>query len=437
MMKRWLGLSLIFMLCAALTLAGCGQEEAAPVENDPDSTGVGQLTEVETVYIGVLLPLSGSQAAVAAGNNARAAMEVAADVINNSHDIDWELAQAAGLADYGGAKVELRFADCGTTTAGARQAVKGLMDLGVVAVLGCCSSDMTAAVALACAHYGVPMISGSAKDYRLTDGSYDLGDHFYRIGGTDAQETALFLDFLSQLSLRNNLGVRTVAIAYMDNEAGRHAEELLEEAVEASSFTEVAVISYAPDDKDLADEAAKIVNNQPDAIFQIGGVGDTAAFVNAYAQTRYQPKAVICYGAPFQNPTFAAAVNGAGADFYYGAVVSPDTAYADGAEAAEKKDSLQTAASLYTYINGLYQAKTGVAMDNSALLEFAAVIVAAQAVSAAGTTDSAAFAEQLQNNIFAAPYLFSGTIDFGENGQNTVTPSYPARLTEGRYAYAL
>ena len=61
----------------------------------------------DAVKIGILWPLTGN--AAAAGQAAKAAIEVAADIINNAHPElgNLPLAATAGLPNLGGAKLEV------------------------------------------------------------------------------------------------------------------------------------------------------------------------------------------------------------------------------------------------------------------------------------------------------------------------------------------
>jgi branched-chain amino acid transport system substrate-binding protein len=63
----------------------------------------------EEIVIGVLFPMSGANAQV--GIDARHAVETAADIVNNSYDLDLPTAKNAGLAGLGNAKIRLVFAD--------------------------------------------------------------------------------------------------------------------------------------------------------------------------------------------------------------------------------------------------------------------------------------------------------------------------------------
>ena len=186
-MKKWL--CILIIAATALSLAACSEKEESA--DNPDGMSVGHVTQTETIYLGVLLPLSGNMSVEAA--KAKAAMETAVDIINDSHDIDWDIAQNAGLAKYGNAKLELRFADCGNTTVSCLAAVGELIDLGVTAIIGAYDPYMTASAAIVCKNKGVPMICGSAKSNRLSDGSYALGDGFVHIAMSTDQETQLFL----------------------------------------------------------------------------------------------------------------------------------------------------------------------------------------------------------------------------------------------------
>src|SRR6478672_13758059 len=85
----------------------------------------GALAQDKTVKIGAIFPLSGN--AASAGVHAKAAIEVAIDIINNAHPElgNFPLAKNAGLAGLGGAKVEVVFADNqGSPATGQNQALR-------------------------------------------------------------------------------------------------------------------------------------------------------------------------------------------------------------------------------------------------------------------------------------------------------------------------
>src|SRR5262245_23208108 len=75
------------------------------------ATGVGVARAADPVKVGVLFPLTGN--AAAAGQASKAALEVAADIVNNAHPelANIPLAKDAGIPNLNGAKFELTFID--------------------------------------------------------------------------------------------------------------------------------------------------------------------------------------------------------------------------------------------------------------------------------------------------------------------------------------
>ncbi len=426
-MKKPLMIMLLLLL-AGFLLGACSNEAT----DSPDGTGIGRVTEVETVYIGALFPSSGAQAELVA--DLQAAMLVAADIINNAHDIEWDMAQNAGLANYGKAQVEIVFADCGVTAASAREAAERLIAQGVSIITGCYDSTLTEAVAEVCQKHNIPMISGSAKEDHLTDGGRTYAPVFNRIAMSSTLETELFLTYLNQYNLTTNAGIKKAAIAYINNDYGNKAAENLENRLLSSGLQVVAVVSYEASSNDFTEPASKMIANAPDVIFQISSTADLVGFAQAYQGAAFTPALALCYTGGFQQDDFLLTVLDLGVEFYSGTIVCPDTLYDDGD--AEKTDAKETAADIFSYIDQLYRKQVHQGMDTYAYLEFASIIVAAQAVEAAGTTEPEALNAALKETVFAAPYLFSGSIDFDEQGQNIIEPGYIATIKEGRYQWS-
>ena len=105
-------------------------------------------------------------------------------------------------------------------------------------------------------------------------------------------------------------------------------------------------------------------------------------------------------------------------------------AYAGGqACTAQLSDKLP----VFAYVNELYKAKTGQDIDGPALEEFASIIIAAQAIQAAGSTDPEAVNAALKANEFEAPYLITQKVHFDANGQNDIMPAVVTQLIDGKY----
>jgi branched-chain amino acid transport system substrate-binding protein len=96
----------------------------------------------DPVKIGILWPLTGN--AAAAGQAAKAAVEVALDIINNAHPelANLPLAATAGLPNLGGAKLEVTFVDHEGNPATAQQLATRLITQDkVIALMGAYQSS--------------------------------------------------------------------------------------------------------------------------------------------------------------------------------------------------------------------------------------------------------------------------------------------------------
>ncbi|MBE6879207.1 MAG: hypothetical protein E7488_08655, partial [Ruminococcaceae bacterium] len=166
---------LAFLISGALALSmvACGGGEPAPAPEGGEAAG-------GTISIGAVLPLTGSST----GEYLKAAMEVAEDIINNSHDLDWDLAKNEGV--LGGQKIEIKFADHQASAEVATTEAANLLDAGVVAITGAYNSGCSASVATQALEYGVPMVCGSSSSASLTDGTtYSFGSIFNRVAAND------------------------------------------------------------------------------------------------------------------------------------------------------------------------------------------------------------------------------------------------------------
>lgn len=420
-------LSICLAAAMALSLCACGSS-SAPAENKAPADGEAK-TETpaaekaapaekaesgDAIPIGAVLPLTGSST----GEYLKAAMEVAEDIINNSHDLDWDLAKNEGI--LGGRKISLTFADHQASADVATTEAANLLDSGVAVITGAYNSGSSASVATQALEYGIPMVCGSSSSASLTDGTtYAFGPIFNRVAANDEQESEEFFEYLKYLNEKYDAGIENVAIAWINNSYGIHADEMFKKFAEATGFNIVADVSYESTSTSFDTEAAQIKASGADVVFQASYIGDLTLFAQAYKSIEFEPKAIICYCGGFQDASFASVAQDLGTNMYAGGQACT----------AQLSDKLE----IFAYVNELYKAKTGQDIDGPALEEFASVIVAAQAIEAAGSTDAEAINAALKSTTFEAPYLITKEIKFDENGQNTIMPAVVTQLIDGKY----
>src|ERR1700680_5157757 len=150
----------------------------------------------KTVKIGAVFPLSGN--AASAGVHAKAALEVAVDIINHAHPElgNFPLARNAGLAGLGGAKVELVFADNqGSPATGQNQTLRLITEEKVVALTGAYQSGITLTASAIAEKYGIPFLSGGSVAANLTQRGFKW---FFRTTPVASDLAKIYLEFLKE-----------------------------------------------------------------------------------------------------------------------------------------------------------------------------------------------------------------------------------------------
>jgi len=415
-MKSKLALLFAGIMLITIIFTGCTPKEPAASEAVP--AAIEAPKTVETVKIGAILPLTGGAAAT--GVKLQAAMEVAQEIINGEHpEIAIPLAEGAGLPGLGNAKIEIIFADHQGNPEMAKSEAERLIEEKVAGLVGSYQSSSTKPASQAAEQYGIPFVAGSSSSAALTERRLK---YFVRIAPNDDMETAMFFDYLMYLNEKFGGNIKTIAVAYIDNEFGVHAKEMVEKWVKekygALGFELAGTVPYAADVTNVDTEVQQIKSLNADAIFHASYIADITMFVNKYKEFKLAPKAVMNYCGGFQDSQFVVNLGNSGDYFAGGAAFS-----------AEKLGSMPELAE----INKLYKAKTGVDLDGPALEEFASVMVLAEAVNKAGDTDGDRIMEVIRSTAFEAPYFATRKIKFDEKGQNEVPASYVVQTQNMKY----
>src|ERR1700690_3743307 len=151
----------------------------------------------DTVKIGVIMPLSGNSGG--AGKSAVAALELAAQIINEPHPEmnNLPLAAGAGLPNLGGAKIELVVADHqGNPPEGQNQTLRLITQEHVVAMLGSYHSNVTFTATAVAERYGIPYIIGDSVAANITGRGFKWVFRTTPIASDFAND---YMEFLSDL----------------------------------------------------------------------------------------------------------------------------------------------------------------------------------------------------------------------------------------------
>ena len=157
--------------------------------------------------------------AASAGVHAKAAIEIAVDIINNAHPElgNFPLAKNAGLAGLGGAKVEVVFADNqGSPATGQNQALRLITEEKVVALTGAYQSGITLTTSAIAEKYGIPFLNGESVAANLTERGFKW---FFRTTPVASDFAKIYYDFLKDMKAA---GAKTdnVALVHDNTEYG-------------------------------------------------------------------------------------------------------------------------------------------------------------------------------------------------------------------------
>ena len=211
--------------------------------------------------IGVVEPLSGN--AAAAGQATKAAIEVAADIINHGY---LELARlplgtTAGMPKLGGAKVEVIFSDSqGNPSVGQSETLRLITQEKVVALQGAYDSSVTVPATAVAERYGIPWMVGDSSSLVINARGFKWVFRSTPIGSNYA---AAYLGFLTDLS-KSGTKVKSFAIVNENTEYGTSVGGEIRDVLVKGGFTLAVQIPYNANSTDLSAEVLQLKQKDPD-----------------------------------------------------------------------------------------------------------------------------------------------------------------------------
>jgi branched-chain amino acid transport system substrate-binding protein len=350
-------LSRTALVAATLSVAAC-------TASGPEA----ETSSASEVRIGVLGPESG--ASRAAGAEALRGAELAVALINGEEgSVPLAGAGTEGLAGLGGAKLSIVRGDTRSTPEdGATEAARLVAEEQVAGLVGAYDPRVTDAASQRTERLGVPFVNGDSPAGHLTERGLRW---FFRTGPTDRMFVEAFFSALGEIA---GADAGRVAVLYSDDRASRAIADLTEELAEEGGFELAPKVAFDPDAGNPVAAVAQVRDQpeQPDAVFVIASTTEDASkLLKAFGQANYSPPGILVAGAGFGPST----VLGAGPD---GEALLSGTAWSReiaGRSAIAKR------------VMDLYEERFNQPMSETAAGTFTAVLVLAEAIDNAGSTD--------------------------------------------------
>jgi len=301
----------------------------------------------ETVKVGVLLPLTGSQAKF--GEIEKRSMEMATEEINAKGGVN-------------GKKIELLFEDDTGKPDVGRSGVEKLISREKVPVItGGYSSSVTAAAAPVAQQFKVPFVicTGSADD--ITEKRYD---YIFRINPPASEYPNAVQSFLQEVGK----DVKTVALLYENSAFGQSSSKSFEQDAKELGLKIVVKEGYQAGAIDFKPILTKVKAANPDMIYMVSYVMDASLLMRQSKELHINPRMFVGGGAGFTLPEFTKSAGNA-SDGVYSATLWIETLPFPGAKQYfnnfQKKYSSETEyhgaeayAAIYVVADALKRAKS-------------------------------------------------------------------------------
>jgi branched-chain amino acid transport system substrate-binding protein len=366
----------------------------------------------DNIKVGVLFPLSGN--AASAGQQSKAAVELAVEIVNGQHP-DIKGMPAVGLPNLKGGKVEIVLADQqGNPSTGQSQALRLIQQDKVTALLGAYQSSVTFAATAVAERYGIPWVVGDSVAANITGRGFKF---VFRVTPVAQDFAYNYMDFLHDLK-DQGLTVKTLAIVYENTDYGTSIAEALRTAIKEKALDLIADISYSANSTDVSSQVLQLKEKKPDAVIFVSYTADTILYMKTMRQLDYRPSVVIGDDSGFSDPAFIKTVG----------------SIAQGAMNRSAWD-IGKPGSVTAKINDLFKAKTGFDLDDTSARNMQAMFVLADAVNRAGSGKPEAIQAALKTTDLKSDQLMMGYrgVKFDETGQNTLAATYLIQLQGDKY----
>ncbi|MBR0721522.1 ABC transporter substrate-binding protein [Bradyrhizobium manausense] len=323
--------------------------------------------QTSEVLIGATYPLSGAGAQV--GVDAQRAFETAIDIINNDQDFDLPLAKGVGLPGLGGAKIRMVYADHqGDPQKGRAEAERLITQEKVCAVLGSYQSAVAVTVSQICERYQIPFLSADNSSPSLHRRGLK---YYFRASPHDEMFSAAMFDFLDSMK-KKGVKADTLALFHEDTIFGTDSANAQTKLATERGYKIVADIKYRANSPSLSAEVQQLKAANADVLLPSSYTTDGILLVKTMAELGYKPNAILAQAAGFSEKALYDAVG----DKLEGAITRGSFSL----DLAAKRPMVGK-------INDLFKAKSGKDLNDNTSRQFMAMIVIADAINRAKSTD--------------------------------------------------
>jgi branched-chain amino acid transport system substrate-binding protein len=369
----------------------------------------------ESVRIGAIYPLSGN--AASAGNASKAAIELATEIVNEDHPElkDIPLAAGKGLPGLGGAKIEVIFADNqGTPAAGQNQALRLITEQKVHALIGAYQSGITVTTSAIAERYGIPFLTPESVASSLTERGFKW---FFRATPVAVDFARAYSAFIRE---QKAAGQKTTSIAVVNEntEYGTSVASVIAQEFAKDGLNITQVIPYSANTTDVQPQVLQMKEKNPDVVIFISYTSDAILYSKTMKDLNWKPSLLIADDAGFNDPSF----------------VKTSGSLVEGL-INRSSFAVDKPGSISATVNAMFKKKTGNDLDDPSARALQGLLIMADAINRAGSTEPVKIQAALRATDLKANQLVTGYdgVKFDAKGQNVLASSLITQMQNGTY----
>jgi branched-chain amino acid transport system substrate-binding protein len=369
----------------------------------------------DPVKIGAILPLTGNSAS--AGQSAKDAIELGAEIVNTPHPElkAMPLAATSGLPNLGGAKIELDEADHqGNPQVGQQQTIRLITQDHVAAIIGSYHSSVSLVATAVAERQAVPFLVADSVAANITTRGFKFTFRTTPIAPDFGKAYAEFINAVKKSGTK----VDSIAIVNENTDYGTSVSQSILDAAKAANINVAAHITYNANSSDVTAQVLQLKSANPDVVIFISYTADSILYFKTMKNLDYLPPIVIGDDAGFSDPSFIPNVGD----------------LAQGALDRSAFDIGKPGSNSYI-VNKLFHDKYGRDLDDTSARWMQGLFVLADAINRAGSTDAEKIREALTETDLKADQLMIGYhgVKFDETGQNSLASTFLIQLKGKQY----
>ncbi len=390
---------MVLLLAAALVATACAGQKAE---------------EKKIVKVGVIYPMTGDLAAV--GNDHKAIMELAQEIINGEYDLNIPLAKTRGLPNLK-AELQLVFGDSqGKPEIARSEAERLINEEKVVALLGAYASSSTAPASQVAERYGIPFMTPESTRADLTERGFKW---FFRNIPYDRMAVESQFKFLAAVRDKG-INVGNLGLLYENSLWGQGAAQEQRGLAAKYGFTIVVEVAYPKEITDVTSEVLKLKAAKVDTVLSTNYINDAILFMKAFKEQDFTPGAIIGLEGGMVAKEFIPSLG-------------KDAGYV--LTTATWSPALIETKPIVGKINAMYKEKHGKNISAYQPHAFTAVMVMADAINRAGSTEPEAILKALKATDYPGESLIMPWkgVKYDEKGQNIYGDVPILQILDGKY----